>query len=43
MIKTISIEEKHQKMIEENHINLSRFVQSKLEEEYNNKKNKNQL
>lgn len=34
MNKTISIEEKHNKMIEENHLNLSRFVQRKLEEEF---------
>ena len=37
MNKTISIEEKHDKIIQEHHLNLSRFVQSKLEELENDK------
>lgn len=32
MIKTISIEEKHEQIIRKKHLNLSRFVQDKLEE-----------
>lgn len=34
--KSITIKDKHEKWIQENHINLSRFVKSKIEERINN-------
>lgn len=37
--KTISIKEKHEKWVKEKHINLSRFVQSKIDEEIKNETN----
>lgn len=38
--KHVTIKDKHQKWIEEKHINLSRFVQAKIDEEIKNVKGK---